>query len=317
MPGLRVHRTEHTAVVAAPARVLYDLVADVTRWPAVFGPSVHVRHIEKGDRAERFRLWAVVGDEVRDWTSRRTLDPDALRVTFAQDHSRPPVASMGGEWLFRELPDGRTEVVLVHEFQAAGDTPENIGWINAGLDRNSPKELAALARIAELGHPVEDIVFAFEDVIDMPGAAADAYDFIDRADLWPEILPHVGKVDLTEQAPGVQRLRMETVTKDGSAHTTESIRLCFPGEQIVYKQTAAPALLFGHSGSWTFSEDELGAHVTARHTVVLNPAALKEALGPDSTLADARAYITQALGANSRATLAHAAAHTEARRAAH
>ncbi len=81
------HHTEHTHVVAAPAEVLYGLVADVTAWPALFGPSVHVQHLERSEREERFRLWATVNGEVTDWTSRRTLDPDALRVTFAQEVS--------------------------------------------------------------------------------------------------------------------------------------------------------------------------------------------------------------------------------------
>ena len=38
----------------------------------------------------------VVGDTVNDWTSHRTFDPDGLRITFAQDHSSPPVARIGG-----------------------------------------------------------------------------------------------------------------------------------------------------------------------------------------------------------------------------
>lgn len=67
---LTTYRTEHTLTVSAPARVLYDLVADVTRWPAVFGPSVHVRHLERDEHTERFEIWALVNGEVANWARR-------------------------------------------------------------------------------------------------------------------------------------------------------------------------------------------------------------------------------------------------------
>jgi aromatase len=310
----------HTEVVAAPADVLYGLVADVTRWPVIFGPSLYVRHLERGERSERFQLWALVNDEVKTWTSRRELDAQRLRITFEQERSQPPIASMGGEWTFTPLSDGRTEVVLGHHFSAVAGA--DAGWISRAVDSNSQQELASLRRIAELGHPVDEVIYTFSDAMDVPGAAADAYDFVNRSDKWPERLPHVSRVTLTEEVPGVQDMEMDTVTVDGSAHTTRSVRLCFPDERIVYKQLIAPALLFGHSGAWHFADapdsDSTAARaavVTARHTVAINPAAVAEVLGPDATMADARKYLRDALGGNGRATMAHAGAYAESRQA--
>jgi ribosome-associated toxin RatA of RatAB toxin-antitoxin module len=314
MTDPRLHHAEHTLVMAAPAQVVYDIVADATRWPAIFGPSLYVRHIERSGHRERFQLWAIVNGEVKTWTSRRALDRGGLRVWFQQERSQAPTASMGGEWRFRELPDGRTEVVLMHRFSTVGDDPEAVAWINQALDRNGPEELAALARIAELGHPIDDVVFAFTDVVEIPGAAADVYEFIYRADRWPELLPHVRRVTLREERPGVQDLETETVTAGGSRHTTRSVRVCFPAERIVLKQVVVPALLLGHSGRWTFREGADGTVVTACHTVAINPAALRDALGPHSTLADAKKRITDALSTNNLATLAHASAYATARR---
>ena len=312
----RQHRTEHSLEVPAPARVLYDLVADVTAWPAVFGPSVHVRHLERGDRSERFEIWATVNGEVSNWTSRRTLDPEGLRITFEQEHSRPPIASMGGEWHFRELPGGGTRVVLLHHFTAVDDDPATVRWITEALDRNSPEELGALARVAGPGHPVDEVVLSFTDTLEVAGSAADAYAFVHRADLWAERLPHVSRVRMTQTPSGVQDLEMDTVTADGSAHTTRSVRICEEPRWIAYKQRVTPRLLLGHSGLWEFADGDGGTAVlTARHTVVLDPAAVPEVLGEGRTLADARAHVRTALGRNSLATMSHAAAFAEARSA--
>lgn len=302
--------TEHTLISSAPAGVLYDPAADVSRWPAIFAPTVYAHHFERDERSERFQLWAEVGGEVKTWVSRRELDPDRQRIRFDQEKSAAPIASMGGEWIFRPLPGGGTEIVLLHDFTAVGDDPGTVDWINAALDRNSPVELAALARVAELGHPVEDVVFSFSDTVTSDGSAADVYDFVYRSDLWAQRLPHVGRVTLTEDVPGIQYMEMDTVTQDGSAHTTRSIRVCVPGERIVYKQLVPPELLLGHSGRWEFTDTPDGVVVTAEHTVAIDPAAVPAVVGAKATLADAKEYIRAALGRNSRSTLSHARAFT-------
>jgi aromatase len=304
-PGLR--HTEHSRVVQAPPGPLYDLVADVTLWPAVFGPTVHALRLE-GDRdSERIRLWATVNGRVSDWVSRRTLDTARRTVGFEQEVSSAPVASMGGEWLFRELDGGRTEVVLRHHFTVVDDEPSAVTWVHEALDRNSAAELAALARIVETGHPPREIVFSFTDTLALTGPPEAAYEFVARADLWPERLPHVAGVTLTETAPGVQDLRMETATADGSTHTTHSVRVCRRPEWIAYKQVVTPELLLGHSGLWTFGEGPDGPFATASHTVALNPEAVSRVLGRGRTTADARRQVRELLGDNSRTTLSHAA----------
>ncbi|MFB7174371.1 SRPBCC family protein, partial [Streptomyces sp. NPDC056254] len=255
--------TRHTLTSTAPPQALYDLAADVGRWPAVFAPSVAAHYLERGELFERFRLWATVGGEIKTWVSRRTLDPLNLRIRFDQEESAAPIASMGGEWIFEVREDGGTDIVLLHDFTAVGDDPDTVEWINAALDRNSPLELAALARIAELGADAGDLVFSFSDTVTLDCTAQEAYAFVHRADLWPERLPHVGRVELTEDAAGVQEMEMDTVTADGAAHTTRSVRVCRPGERIAYKQLVPPRLLLGHSGVWEFTDSGAGARVTA------------------------------------------------------
>jgi ribosome-associated toxin RatA of RatAB toxin-antitoxin module len=306
-------RRSHSTRIDAPAGVVYQLVADAARWPVVFGPTVHVEHIARSATDERFRIWATVNGGVSTWTSRRHLDPVGLRVTFEQERSQAPVASMGGEWSFRAIDADSCEITLDHHFTAVDDDPASIDWINTALDRNGEAELAALRRIAELGQPLDDVLFEFEDVVRTDGSAADVYEYIRRGDLWPLRLPHVHEATMTEDADGVQALTMVTRTADGTTHSTSSTRLCLPDNRIVYKQHEMPALLLGHSGQWTCTDDGGGATITARHLVAVNPAAIGAVLGPDSTLADARVFLRNALGDNSRTTLSFACRYAEER----
>ncbi|MER7451020.1 aromatase/cyclase [Nocardia beijingensis] len=297
----------HSRVVQAAPDVVYDLVADVTRWPVIFEPSVLVRHLHRGPDEERFRLWATVGGAVRNWTSRRVLDAGQRRIAFEQERSQAPIASMGGGWSFRELGAGTTKVVLDHHFTVVDGA--DAAQVAAAVDRNSVSELAALARIAELGHPVDEVVRTFEDTVTLDCSASEAYDFVYHSERWPEQVPHVGRVELTEDADGVQLMEMDTVTAGGIPHTTKSIRVCVPGERIDYKQLVPPTILFGHSGAWEFADGPGGAVVTARHTVAIDPVAAREILGANTDLADARAYLTEALSSNSRNTLRCAERH--------
>ncbi|MEX5633296.1 aromatase/cyclase [Parafrankia sp. FMc2] len=304
-PNVRyTHRTEHRQFVAAPARAVYDLLADVTVWPAVFGPCVYAHRLSSTSQEERVEIWASVNGSVTSWVSRRWFDPHGLRLRFAREVSRPPIDAMDGEWQIDELPGRGCEVILRHGFEAAADSVE---WITSALDRNSAEELAALTQVAECGHPVEDVLFSFTDTRVTAGAATDAYGFVARAGDWASRLPHVRAVRMTEPSPGVQDLEMETVTDDGSTHSTRSLRVCAPPGWIAYKQLQTPRLLLGHSGLWTFADGPGGAVLTARHTVLLDPAAVHDVLGPGQSIADARAYVRRALGRNSSVTMGYAA----------
>lgn len=308
------HRTEHRRVIAAPAPVVYELVADVTLWPVVFGPTVHVHHLRRAPAEERFELWATVNGEVSQWTSRRTLDAERMRVAFAREVSRPPIARMGGEWRIRALPDGRTEAVLLHHFTPAEDTRDAVRWIESALDANSDAELGRLAQVAEplaaRGLSLADVAFSFTDTRRLDGDPAAAYAFLERAELWPERLPHVARVRLDEPSPGIQRLEMDTETGDGEPHTTSSLRVCRRPEWISYKQQLTPRLLLGHSGLWTVGRDDEGrAVLSSRHTVLLDPEAVAGADGAArAAAATTRDRIRQALGHNSAITMAHAGA---------
>ncbi|RSS34260.1 cyclase, partial [Streptomyces sp. WAC07061] len=240
-PGLR--EVEHEITVSAPASAVYRLIAEVGNWPRIFPPTIYVDHVPEGPGEERIRIWATANGEAKSWTSRRSLDPVGLRITFRQEVPAPPVASMGGAWVIEELGEGLSRVRLLHDYRAVGDDAGSLAWIDEAVDRNSRSELAALKTNVEAAHAAESLTFSFEDTVQIAGSAKDVFDFVNEAGLWQERLPHVASVRLSEETPGLQELEMDTRAKDGSVHTTKSYRVTFPHHKIAYKQTTLPALM--------------------------------------------------------------------------
>ncbi|MEU9169828.1 aromatase/cyclase [Streptomyces sp. NPDC048420] len=308
---MTTREVEHEITVGAPAAAVYRLIADVVNWPRIFPPTIHVDQVEHTGAEERIRIWATAHGEAKHWTSRRTLDPERLRITFRQEISTPPVAAMGGAWIIEPLGDHQARVRLTHDYRAVDDDPEGLAWIDEAVDRNSRSELAALRTNVEAAHAAEDLTFSFTDSVTVTGAAKDLFDFVNEADRWAERLPHVASVRLTEDTPGLQTLEMDTRAKDGSTHTTKSYRVTFPHHRIAYKQVTLPALLTLHTGVWTFEETGQGTVASSQHTVSLNTDNIAAVLGPEATVADARTYVHTALSTNSLATLGHAKAYAE------
>ncbi|AVH55986.1 MULTISPECIES: aromatase/cyclase [Streptomyces] len=312
---MTVREVAHEITVEAPAAEVYRLIAEVGNWPLIFPPTVHVDHVERGEREERIRIWATANGAAKGWTSHRTLDPAARRITFRQEVSSPPVASMGGTWIIEPAGENVCRVRLLHDYRAVDDDPAGLEWIDRAVDRNSRSELAALKTNVERVTASAELTLSFIDSVEIKGSAKDVYDFLNEAQSWSERLPHVVKVSLTEDSPGLQVLRMDTLTKDGSVHTTESVRVCFPHSRIVYKQTTLPALMTLHTGYWQLDESADGVTTaTSQHTVILNTENISGILGEGAGVPEARAFIRDALGNNSRATLGHAKTYAEARR---
>jgi aromatase len=310
------HReTEHEITIEAAPEDVYKLIADVGNWPRLFPPTVYVDHVEQLGDTERIRIWATANGEVKTWTSRRILDPASLRIDFRQEVSSPPVAAMGGAWIIESLTARTSRVRLLHDYRAIDGDAEALAWIDQAVDRNSRSELAALKSGAEAAG-ADGLTFSFEDTVVVQGKAKDVYGFIADAALWKERLPHVSRLVLTEDEGGLQILEMDTRTKDGSTHTTKSVRVCFPVHKVVYKQVTLPALLSLHAGSWLVTEDPAdhrGITVTSRHTVSIAKDAITNVLGPDADVAQAREVVRNALGGNSRATLGRAKEYAERR----
>lgn len=304
---------QHEIMIAAPAPAVFQLLAEVGNWPRIFPPTIYVDQLERSGNDERIRIWATANGQVKNWTSRRTLDTGHLRIDFRQEVSAQPVAAMGGAWVIEPMSAAACLVRLLHDFRAVDDDPQGLAWISEAVDRNSRSELAALKSNVELAHGAQELAFSFEDTLQVDGWAKDIYDFIYEAGRWPERLPHVATVRLTEDSPGLQTLEMDTRAKDGSVHTTVSYRVCVPYRKIAYKQVTLPALMSLHTGYWTFCDCDSGVAASSQHAVVLNAGNIPRVLGAGATIADAREYVRSALSTNSLATLRHARDYAEKR----
>lgn len=312
MSDTRVHRTSHRVEVAAPAGVLYGLIADTVRWPLFFPPSIHVEQLEFDGTHERLRIWATANGRVTSWTSVRSLDPELRRVDFRQQVPASSVESMGGTWIVEARGGDRSQLTLLHDFVVPGDVADQVAWVQRATDTNSRAQLDSLKDMAEKWTRLDDLVLLFEDSVRVNGPAELVYDFLYRAGDWPELAPHVRRVELTEQAPGVQVMSMDASGADGALHTTESVRICFPhAGRIVYKQTAPPVLMAAHTGEWSVEPDATGVTVTAQHQVVLNEADIERVLGEGAGLAAARRRVREDLGRAGTLMLALAKQHAE------
>ncbi|MFC5155371.1 aromatase/cyclase [Streptomyces amakusaensis] len=311
MSAGRVHRTEHSIDVAAPAGVVYGIVADAVGWPLYFPPSVHVERVESAGREERLRIWAMANGQVKSWSSHRVLDQERRRVEFRQERSAAPVKSMGGTWSVEPLGAEKSKLVLLHDFTVEGDSASDVAWVERATDTNSSAELENLKKLAERWTRLDDLTLSFKDSVHVAGPADAVYDFLHRVGDWPDLVPHVSRVKVVEEE-GVQVMSMDTRTTDGATHTTESVRVCFPRTgRIVYKQTVTPALMSAHTGEWQIVPDTSGVTVTSHHSVILREENIKQVLGEGADIAEARRYVREALGRNSTMTLNLAKSHAQ------
>ncbi len=298
--------TMHTACVAAPPRVVYDLIADTSRWPFIFPSSVYVERLISGATEERLRLWTVANGAVRSWISRRVLDADNLRIRCRHEAPSPPVAAMAGDWVFIPLPGDVTSVVRLHEFHVMDNDPGKTALIKQALDQISTTELAALKATAELGDQLSMLLYSFADSVVIQAEPASVYNYLYRIEEWPKRLPHVSRVILDEAVPNVQTVEMDAHNSDGSVCTTRAVRICFPHHAIAYKQTQPLETMSAHLGAWHLSPVAEGVvKVTCRHTVMIRPERIGKVADQNGTVEQVRDRIRRALGNNCLATLMH------------
>jgi aromatase len=306
--------TEHSVSILAPAATVYDILADVGRWPLCFPPTIHAERAWGTDKHEQIKIWALANGQPRTWTSRRVLDKSARRIAFRSETPQPPVQSMEGTWILAEVAPDETEVRLLHDFSLLTEDPAGREWVDHAVEANSTAELGSLKVAAE---SPDGLILDFTDTVTIEGTPAAAYDFIYQCAQWPSRLPHVARLAVAEDAPGIQVMEMDTLSGDGpsaSVHTTESVRVCLPETRIVYKQTKTPPVMAAHTGEWRFTAVAGGVEASSRHAVVIDPVAAREVF-PRASVSQVGSQVRKALGENSRSTLRCAKAHVEHSRA--
>ena len=169
--GRLVRTTVHSVLLTIDPRAAYATLADVSRWPFTFGPTVHVAREDAGPGRELLDVWAMAHGEVRHWTSRRELDEADLTIRFRQEASPAPLASMGGRWTVHRLGDGMCRVVLDHDYTLLDDGP--------GVDEADLAEVDAYVEQAGLHGKVstredaDGLAIEFKDALLFDSASAE------------------------------------------------------------------------------------------------------------------------------------------------
>ncbi|MFB8413889.1 SRPBCC family protein [Streptomyces albidoflavus] len=312
MAGERIHRIAHETEIAAPAGVVYGLIADAESWPLFLSPAVHVELLDFEAHEERIRTWAVVEGAVRCWISRRVLDPRRRRVDFRYDPAPGPARAMRGTWQVEERGAHACRLVLRHEY---GVPPEPHG--EAPRTGRTPgaaeaEVLECLRRVAERWTELDRLILTFEDEIRVKGPPELVHDFLYRVGDWPGAVPHVARTELAEREPGVQRVAMDVRGADGVVRPTESVRVCFPhAGRLVHKQTRTPPMVAARTGEWQVLPDTSGVLVVCRQTLLIRAEEIELVLGPGAGPDEARRRLRAELGQEALGVLGAARLHAE------
>lgn len=175
MTELRIWTTRHVTKVAAPPKRVYELVADVDRWPALFDSLVAVERLGIDGVCERVRFHKRRAGVTRGWIAVRELNPKRLRVRFREVDFPPPLASLGGVWLV--VPKGTGSVIVLdHYYRVADGQPTTAAMVEHDITADGTAMLATLRRAAEadsgLDGGMADLVASYSNTVTAEGISS-------------------------------------------------------------------------------------------------------------------------------------------------
>ncbi|WP_328312897.1 SRPBCC family protein [Streptomyces sp. NBC_00442] len=169
-----IHRTRAGIEIDASADTVYRALTHVADWPLLYPWIAHTEIVAQDGQDDEVKFWAVrPGPEggLRIWTSRRTLDPVALRMDFAQQGSVGPIKELGGTWDFLPRPGGGCQVVSGHWFTTDADPQDTAGE----LDRHGGLQMRTLKSKTEQPGALTSDVIRVEDRAVVSGSVAEVH----------------------------------------------------------------------------------------------------------------------------------------------
>lgn len=106
--------TENRIEIHGRADRVFELAAEVTRWPDILPHYRYVRQLNKDGRRRTVEMAAHRDGIPVRWTAVQTLIPEEKRILFR--HIKGPTTGMDVEWVIEQAPGGITKVRISHEF---------------------------------------------------------------------------------------------------------------------------------------------------------------------------------------------------------
>ncbi|MFF1560760.1 SRPBCC family protein [Streptomyces sp. NPDC058279] len=307
-----VVRATHEVKVSAPAREIYRLLADLDNWPWVFGPFVHAEVIGTDGVFERVGMWTTSGESVEHWVALRRLDAGALRIDFRPEEPSSPLASMERSWVVEPLSEGESLVRLLHSYTLVDDSAAARAATTGVIDSIADGETAAVKSAAELLTEAADLRVVVTDTVHVAGTAEAVFEVLYQVRDWPELLPHVTRAEVVQDADGLQLVEIDTVESSGAVLKMKTARAGIGGRAIVYKQLVLPPIGRSHHVRWDITPTAQGVTVTSRQTVIVKRSGIEVLLGSGKGLDEATAFVRRELSGKVRMILDRAKEFVEA-----
>jgi len=157
--GNPMHHTEHTVTVEAPVEAVWSVLVDIEGYARIFPPTREATILEESPQHQIARLVVDVNGVIQSWVTRRDIDSRQHVIAYRQLENAPMMGYMGGEWRALPLGEGRTQLVLTHDFKPRDPVDGKVAGeytyeeadelIKAAVERNSVADLGAVKAEAE------------------------------------------------------------------------------------------------------------------------------------------------------------------------
>lgn len=302
--------TMHAIEIDAEIEKVYELCANVLKWPVYFPPCKKAKILSEEANMQVIEITAQSNDTEFTWQSERSLYPNHYRIDFHQSKPSPLVKYMQGTWQAIKLNKG-VLLTLEHVFEIkdnvegivenVANNEEALVFMHRSIEDNSRKELSAIKQILEK-NTLKRTEAIFSSEIEINATAEQVYNILYNAADWPNLLPHCKNITMLYEDGRNQEFQMTVIGSQDKIEVMRSIRHGYANQIIEYFQPSLPPALKRHEGKWLITEKENSVILEAWHSITLSEEGVKSLWGELET-EKALQIVEQAIGKNSMTTM--------------
>lgn len=310
--------TMHAIEINGSIEKVYDLCANVLKWPEYFPPCKKAKIISEEGNVQVIEITAQSNDTEFTWQSERRLYPRSHRIDFYQSKPSPLVEYMRGTWSAIKLQEG-VLLTLEHVFEVKENVEglvetvkskeEALDFMYRSIENNSRKELASIKKIVE-NNDLKKNEAIFSSMIEINATAENVFNTLYNAKEWPKLLPHCKKITMLYEDGRNQEFEMTVIGAQDKIEVMRSIRHGHAPNFIEYFQPSLPPALSRHEGKWIITETVHGVTLEAWHSITLSEEGVKKLWG-EIEIEKALDFVEKAIGKNSMITMQTVKSHLE------